>query len=81
MPTALFIGPYRFSFYSADCIEPRHMHVWRDDNKAKWWLDPIMLAYNDGFSRRELTRIERLIEEHVDVLRSKWDEHCASATG
>jgi hypothetical protein len=37
MPTILRIGPYRFFFYSADVVEPAHIHVQRDDNVAKLW--------------------------------------------
>lgn len=40
MPTSLRIGAYRFYFYSYDCNEPRHTHVDRDENMAKFWLDP-----------------------------------------
>ena len=42
MPTALKIGPYRFYFYSYDCVEPRHMHVDREGMSAKIWLDPVI---------------------------------------
>ena len=36
MPTALRIGPYRFYFYSYDCVEPRHMHVDREDSHREF---------------------------------------------
>jgi hypothetical protein len=79
MPTALFIGPYRFFFWSYDCAELRHMHVQRDRQRAKFWLDPVSLADNDGFRAKELREIERLIVAHLDVLRREWDEHCNGA--
>ncbi|MDA0768650.1 MAG: DUF4160 domain-containing protein [Chloroflexi bacterium] len=31
-------GPYRFFFYSFDCIEPPHVHVRRDKMTCKFWL-------------------------------------------
>ena len=40
MPTVLRRGPYRFFFYSSDRAEPPHVHVERDENLAKFWLDP-----------------------------------------
>jgi hypothetical protein len=40
MPTILRHGPYRFFFYAGDADEPPHVHVERDDNKAKFWLAP-----------------------------------------
>lgn len=80
MPTTLIDGPYRFSFFSGDCAEPRHTHVWRDTFEAKFWLDPVMLEYNKGFRRKEIRQIERLVRKNVELLRSKWDEHCAGST-
>ncbi len=77
MPTALRAGPYRFYFYSYDCDEPRHMHVDRDSNSAKFWLDPqVSLHANHGFSRSELRQLEQLARENARALRSKWDEFC-----
>ena len=35
MPTVLWIGPYRFFFYSRGNQEPPHIHVERDENVAK----------------------------------------------
>ena len=34
MPTVLKVGPYRFFFYAADCVEPPNVHVERDSDKA-----------------------------------------------
>jgi len=44
MPTVLRIGPYRFFFFSNEGNEPPHVHVERDDNTAKYWLDPVRVA-------------------------------------
>ena len=30
-------------------MEPPHIHVERDDNIAKFWLDPVRLQRSDGF--------------------------------
>jgi hypothetical protein len=79
MPTALTVGPYRFFFWSYDCAEARHIHVQRERNQAKFWLDPVALADNKGFRANELRDIERIITEHLALLRSKWDEHCTGA--
>lgn len=78
MPTTFRSGPYRFYFWSQDCLEPRHTHVDRERLSAKFWLDPdVRLAVNHGFSRDELRRIERLVREHVGVLRNEWDRFCS----
>jgi len=81
MPTALRIGPYRFYFYSYDCGEPRHMHVDRERMSAKFWLDPdVALTANYGFNRKELRDIERIMREHLELLRNEWDTFCNDNT-
>ena len=77
MPTTVRIGPYRFYFYSYDCVEPRHTHVDRGPLSAKFWLDPdVALGNNHGFRRNELRDIERLIRDNVEKLRHEWDDFC-----
>ena len=68
MPTVLRVGPYRFHFYSAENREPAHIHVARDDLEAKFWLEPVALAANYGFSAAELRDVKRLVEEHCTEL-------------
>jgi hypothetical protein len=43
MPTVQIEGPYRFFFYSGDSDEPAHIHVERENMKAKFWLTPVRL--------------------------------------
>jgi hypothetical protein len=77
MPTVKDIsGPYRFFFTSFDCNEPRHVHVQRERMICKFWLDPISLGRNYGYSSRELNRIRSLIETHYDKITEAWYEHC-----
>jgi hypothetical protein len=64
MPTVLQIGPYRFFFYASGRVEPPHVHVERDDNKAKFWLDPVRLQNSGGFARQEINRIQKLVEQN-----------------
>ncbi len=73
MPTLLRVGPYRFFCYAGDRDEPPHVHVERDDNKAKFWLTPVRLQSNGGFSRSEMGRIQKLVEEHRDELLEGWN--------
>lgn len=58
MPTVIRIGPYRFLFYASDGDEPVHIHVRRDGLMAKFWINPVRLAVNIGYSARELREIE-----------------------
>jgi len=82
MPTVLRIGPYRFYFYSHDLInEPPHVHIDRDDLSAKFWLKPVALASNLGFSARELSKIEKFVREHQTELLERWYKEYGRATG
>lgn len=65
-------GPYRFYFYSHEPNEPPHVHVDRDDQSAKFWLSPVSLAYNLGFSPKELRKIEAIITENRQQLLEAW---------
>ena len=69
-------GPYRFFFYSFDCNEPKHVHVHRERNMCKFWLEPVALSTNDGFSAGELNRIRGIISKHLNRILEAWDEHC-----
>ena len=69
-------GPYRLFFYSFDCNERQHVHVRRDKKTCKFWLDPVLLSRNNGFSRKELTQIRKLIVSFLDRILEAWDEHC-----
>ncbi len=71
-PNVLRSGPYRFYFYSHEPNEPPHVHVDREESTAKFWLDPVELAYNFGFGARELRQIERLVVEHQSEFLEAW---------
>ena len=75
MPTALRIGPYRFFFYAGDYDEPPHVHVERDENLAKFWLDPVRLQRSGGFNRPEINRIRKLVQDNQEQLLRSWDEY------
>lgn len=79
MPTAFRDGPYRFYFYSFDCNEPMHVHVGRDRNEAKFWLEPVEIAFNHGFAGHELRKVEKIIREQRSMIREAWHEHCGHA--
>ena len=77
MPTVKGIpGPYRFFFYSFDCNEPKHVHVRRESAVCKFWLEPVALGQNHGFSARELNVVRSYIHEHLTLVLEAWDEHC-----
>jgi hypothetical protein len=75
MPTVLRVGPHRFFFYASDRDEPPHIHVERDDNVAKFWLDPVRLQSSGGFSRVEINRIANIVNTRRPQLLEAWNEY------
>jgi hypothetical protein len=75
MPTVLRSGPYRFFFYAGDRDEPPHIHVERDKSEAKFWLDPVWLEWSRSFSRKEINKIQEIIEENQQQLLDSWNEY------
>jgi hypothetical protein len=78
MPTVLRVGAYRLFFYAGDRDEPPHIHVERNDKLAKFWLDPVRLQRNEGFSRVEISRIHKIISENESKLMRAWNEYFGS---
>ena len=74
MPTVLRQGPYRLFFYSSDGTEPPHVHIEREHRVGKFWLAPVRMQSSGGFSRSEIRRIERIVEEHQGLLVESWNE-------
>ena len=75
MPTVLLVGSYRFFFFSGDQDEPPHIHVERDRHIAKFWLRPVRLQNSGGFKRKELNRIQQLVEENQAQFLGAWNEY------
>ena len=74
MPTVMRVGSYRFFFYAGDRDEPAHIHVERDENTAKFWLEPVRLHSSGGFGSKEISRIQRLVDENRESLLRQWHE-------
>ena len=68
MPTVLRIGAFKFYFYSHEPNEPPHIHIDRDCYSAKFWLEPVALAKNIGFSPHELRNLEKLVAENKTLI-------------
>ena len=64
-----------------DLDEPPHIHVDRDDQSAKFWLAPVALARNLGFTAVELGRVQRLVAEHEPRLLEAWNEYVRGSAG
>ena len=75
MPTVLRRGPYQFIFFSSNGVEPIHVHVRRDQNVAKFWLDPVSLDVNKGFRGHEINQILRMIHENREKIVEAWHDY------
>jgi len=78
MPTVLRIDGCRFYFYSHEPNEPPHVHIDRGGASLKVSLDPVALAKNSGFPRREINGILMLVAAHRLELLEAWHEHFGS---
>ncbi len=74
MPTLLRVGPYRFFCYAGDRDEPAHVHIERDGSEAKFWLTPVRLQFNKGFSSHEINRLQALTEDNQQQLLEAWHD-------
>jgi uncharacterized protein DUF4160 len=55
MPVILRVNGYKFFFYEADVAnEPPHVHVSKEGNEAKVWLNPIKVARAGRFRKSDL---------------------------
>lgn len=78
MPTILTEGPYSFIFFSSDRGEPPHIHVKRNKQIAKFWINPVSLAKNRGFKEYELNNIKQLVVKHQEYILEKWNDYFSS---
>ena len=75
MPTVLRWNGYRFYFFSNEGSEPPHIHIDKAGDTAKYWLNPVALAQNIGFSARHLAEIEAKVTEQQASFLEAWNEH------
>jgi hypothetical protein len=79
LPTLLRAGPYRLYMFMSDCVEPHHVHVDGNDGLAKFWLRPVSLAENVGYSPREIHRIRMVVARERASLVQAIDTICERA--
>ena len=74
VPEVFRSGGYVFFFYMNEGHEPMHVHVRRAGGFAKFWVEPVTLAYAEAMKVRELATAERMIREHLDLIKRRWCE-------
>ena len=79
-PKFLLENGYVFKIFSLE-EERMHIHVTKAEKTAKFWLEPeIELAKNNGFSTKELSAIQLIIEQNGDDFKSKYKAHIGRRT-
>ncbi len=73
MPTVLLWNGYRFYFFSNEGFEPPHIHVDKGGNSVKFWLEPVSIARNVGFSQREVRTIRGKVEDEREKFIEAWN--------
>jgi hypothetical protein len=81
MPTIKRSGPYRFYFFSHEPNEPPHIHIDRDELSAKFWLEPVSLARNFGFTARELSKLQELVTVYRTEMLEAWNGYFGISGG
>jgi hypothetical protein len=74
-PTVLRVKGFRFYFFSRE--EPSATRAYAAcRGEAKFWIDPaVELHANYGLKAKRLAEAQKLLEEHVDEIRSAWEKH------
>ena len=66
---------YVFKIYSNEELR-MHIHIVKADCEAKYWLEPrIEMAENYGFTSKELSMIEKILENDGDEFKIKFARH------
>ena len=63
-----------FFFYTNEGNEPIHIHVRKAGGFAKYWIEPVELELSQGLKVNDLKIAEKLIIEHVELIKTKWYE-------
>jgi hypothetical protein len=74
MPTVLRAHGFRFYFYGHEPNEPPHVYVDKSGASAKLWLEPVSVARNLGFARRELADVVLLVQQSHETLLEAWHD-------
>jgi hypothetical protein len=74
MPTIIRVKGYRLYFVSFDGSEPIHVHVRKDNQNAKVWIDSMAFAWSQ-FKAHENPDVLRIVLENERLIREKWYEH------
>ena len=74
------IDGFDFFFYSKEETR-RHIHIEKGEKNAKIWLEPdVEVAYNHGFTSKEIKYVLQIIQAYGRSIDKKWNEHFGKQT-
>ncbi len=74
MPTVFRYEGYRFFFFSDDHL-PRHIHIEKGDSYVRIELSNLKVTDSYHISRKEIRKLQKLVELKRDILKGAWDEY------
>jgi hypothetical protein len=77
VPVILRYAGFKFFFYSneGDPREPIHIHVRKGGGEAKFWINPVSVAWSRGLDAQTLRQLTEAIENNVSLFERAWDEY------
>jgi hypothetical protein len=77
VPTVHREAGFVFYFYAEEGAEPPHVHADKGDGTAKFWLNPVRLAWTEGLKVNEVRHALRIAEQQQTKLLEAWNEFFA----
>jgi len=77
VPTVHREAGFVFYFYAEEGTEPPHVHADKGDGTAKFWLNPVRLAWTEGLKVNEVRHALRIAEQQQTKLLEAWNEFFA----
>jgi hypothetical protein len=75
----LRVEGYRFAWWSNENREAPHVHVFKGDAAAKWWLNPLAEARSAGYNPNQRRMIRAILQLHRTELLKEWYAHFPEA--
>jgi len=74
VPTLHREAGYEYRFFSADRVEPPHVHVRGNGGSAKLWLPTLEVATSRGYNQRQLRQIVEIAQRRRNDFLDRWHE-------
>lgn len=72
-PQVYHVNKLSFCIYYNERNEPPHVHVYRGNAAAKYWLQPLSIVNSCGFNPTELRQIKKILHDRHDFFMEQWN--------